>query len=75
MTAVFSFLEAKEVLFFQGVSKFMYHRGVERLQKRLKLRIQTQAILTYKQSGLAKKVFILDYPNNQSYQTREDEKI
>ena len=48
MNAVFSFLDAKEVLFFQGVSKFMYHRGVERLQKRLKMLIQTQAILTYK---------------------------
>ena len=31
MDRVFSFLDAKEVLVFQGVSKFMYKRGVERL--------------------------------------------
>ena len=34
---VFSFMEAKEVLFFQCINRFMYYRGVERQQKSFKL--------------------------------------
>ena len=38
MNAVFSFIEATKVLQMQAVNKFMYHRGVERLQSKIKLR-------------------------------------
>lgn len=37
MNSVFLFLTAKQVVFFQQVNKFMYHRGVERIQPAVSL--------------------------------------
>ena len=38
MNSVFTYITPKEILFFQAVSLFMYRRGVERLQSRIKMR-------------------------------------
>ena len=37
MNAVFPYLGQKKVLQLQALNKFMYHRGVERLQLRIKI--------------------------------------
>ena len=38
MMTIFSFFEVKQVLAFQAINKFMYHRGVGRVQIKLKMR-------------------------------------
>ena len=38
MNHVFDFFDAQQIISFQALSQFMYHRGVERLQKKIRRR-------------------------------------
>ena len=60
---MFDFLTPLEVIAFQGTTKWMYDRGVERVQHRVKLPIPTY-LTWYTEIPIGKLVIEERYPRN-----------